>query len=126
MAKITGIGGVFLRCADKEATIKWYAQYLGIQIENWGGVAFLFGADTAPEGKDAYAVLSFMKNDSTHIAPSEAAFMLNLRVDDLDAFIANLTAAGIELVGTPVDDDYGKFAWIMDPNGIKIELWQQK
>ncbi len=104
----------------------WYAEHLGIQMENWGGAQFNFDTATAPEGVQPYALLSFFKQDSEHFEPSTGPFMLNLRVDDLDELVRELSAAGVTLIGTPVDEDYGKFAWILDLDGNKIELWQQK
>ena len=82
---------------------------------------FPFKEDAA----DGYALLSPFKAETDYFAPSEQPFMINLRVDDLDGMLANLAAKGIEPLGRQ-DEDYGNFAWIMDPDGVKIELWQQK
>jgi predicted enzyme related to lactoylglutathione lyase len=76
-------------------------------------------------GEDPFSLLSPFKETTDYMAPSEASFMINLRVDDLDAMIADLEAKGIETLGRQ-DEDYGNFAWILDCDGIKIELWQQK
>ncbi|MEA3054252.1 MAG: hypothetical protein QOG72_3155 [Sphingomonadales bacterium] len=117
MAKVTGLGGVFYKVEDKEATARWYKEMLGVGGE-WGAT-FAFAGD--PGG---YTVLSQFKASSDYFAPSEARFMINLRVDDLDAMIAELEAKGIEILGRQ-DEEYGKFAWILDCDGIKIELWEQ-
>ncbi len=117
MAKVTGLGGVFYKAADSAATSRWYKEVLGVGGE-WGAT-FPFAAD--PEG---YAVLSPFKAATDYFAPSEAAFMINLRVDDLDGMIADLEAKGIEILGRQ-DEEYGRFAWILDCDGIKIELFQQ-
>ena len=117
MAKVTGLGGVFYKVEDSEATARWYKETLGVGGE-WGAT-FAFAAD--PEG---YTVLSPFKATSDYFAPSEARFMINLRVDDLDAMIADLEAKGIEVLGRQ-DEEYGKFAWILDCDGIKLELFQQ-
>ena len=119
MAQVTGLGGVFYKVADPEKTRAWYRDVLGIGGE-WGGM-FPFSKDAA----DGFSLLSPFKSDSDYFAPSQASFMVNLRVDDLDGIIADLEAKGVEILGRQ-DEDYGLFAWILDPNGIKIELWQQK
>lgn len=118
MAKVIGLGGLFYKVADTAATQKWYQEMLGVGGE-WGAM-FPFKNDD-PEG---YTVLSPFKAATDYFAPSEAAFMINLRVDDLDAMIAELEGKGIAILGRK-DEDYGKFAWILDPDGIKIELFQQ-
>ncbi len=118
MARITGLGGVFYRAADPDATRAWYRDNLGIGGE-WGAM-FPFKADD-PEG---FALLSPFKADTDYFEPSTQSFMINLRVDDLDGMIAKLEAKGIAILGRQ-DEDYGRFAWIQDPDGIKIELWQQ-
>ena len=117
MAKVTGLGGVFYKAADSAATGRWYKEVLGIGGE-WGA-AFPFAGD--PGG---YALLSPFKATTDYFAPSEAAFMINLRVDDLDGLIAELESKGIEILGRQ-DEEYGKFAWILDCDGIKLELWEQ-
>jgi catechol 2,3-dioxygenase-like lactoylglutathione lyase family enzyme len=119
MARVTGLGGVFYKVEDPEGTARWYRETLGIGGE-WGAV-FPWSADP---GGEAYSLLSPFKAASDYFAPSKAAFMINLRVDDLDAMVAGLEAKGIEVLGRQ-DEDYGRFAWILDCDGIKIELWQQ-
>ena len=118
MAKVTGLGGIFYKVADTAASQKWYQETLGVGGE-WGAM-FPFKGDD-PEG---YALLSPFKAETDYFAPSETRFMINLRVDDLDGIIADLTAKGIEILGRQ-DEEYGKFAWIIDPDGVKIELFQQ-
>jgi len=118
MAKVTGLGGVFYKVADTAATTKWYQDNLGVGGE-WGAM-FPFKSDD-PEG---YSLLSPFKSETDYFAPSTEKFMINLRVDDLDGMIADLTAKGIAILGRQ-DEDYGKFAWIVDPDGVKVELFQQ-
>jgi catechol 2,3-dioxygenase-like lactoylglutathione lyase family enzyme len=127
MAKVNGIGGIFLRCRDKAASIAWYSKHLGLQIENWGGAVLPIDPSTTPSGQAPYSLVSFFAAESTYFDPSTGPVMLNLRVDNLDELVAQLTTDGVVLVGTPThDDQFGKFAWIMDPDGNKIELWEQK
>ncbi|MBL7807698.1 MAG: VOC family protein [Saprospiraceae bacterium] len=104
-----------------ETTRAWYAQHLGIDMESWGAV-FPYKNDP---NEEAYSNLSFFKEDSNYLAPSTSRFMINFRVDDLDGLLEKLKAAGVPLVGNPENIEFGKFAWIMDPEGNKIELWEQ-
>ncbi|HEU0100229.1 MAG TPA: VOC family protein [Allosphingosinicella sp.] len=117
MARVTGLGGVFYKTEDKEATARWYKEVLGVGGE-WGAT-FPFAGDP-----DGYTVLSPFKSSTDYFAPSAAPFMINLRVDDLDSMIADLEAKGIGILGRQ-DEEYGKFAWILDCDGIKLELFQQ-
>lgn len=118
MARITGLGGVFYKVADPEKTREWYQQTLGIGGE-WGAM-FPFKKDD-PEG---FTLYSQFKADTDYFGPSGKDFMVNLRVDDLDGVVASLESKGIEILGRQ-DEDYGRFAWIVDPDGLKLELWQQ-
>ena len=123
MAKVTGIGGVFLKCrGDSAALAAWYQTHLGLPLETWGGAILRWPDDKAVDG--GLTVWSLADNDSQWFSPSESAFMINYRVDDLDALLAQLRAADIEIVGGPESHENGKFAWIMDPDGNKVELWQ--
>lgn len=120
MAKVTGLGGVFYKVADPARTQAWYQEHLGIGGD-WG--ATFRWADEA--GEDPYSLLSPFKQATDYMAPSQQPFMINLRVDDLDAMIAALEAKGVEILGRQ-DEDYGGFAWLLDCDGVKLELWQQK
>jgi predicted enzyme related to lactoylglutathione lyase len=121
MKKVIGFGGIFIKSNDHAATKAWYQEHLGVDIGEWGAM-FKFSEEPNPE---AYSILSLFKSESDYFAPSEQPFMLNLRVADLNALVAALRNQGVALIGEPVDEEYGKFAWIVDPNGIKIELWEQ-
>lgn len=121
MQRVIGLGGIFFKCQNLEATRAWYTRHLGLQLESWG-TQFFFKNDPHPE---AYSVLSFFKADSDYLAPSGSPFMINFRVADLDALVAALREEGVPLIGEPVKEEFGKFAWVMDPEGNKIELWQQ-
>lgn len=118
MARVSGLGGIFYKVDDPDRTRAWYEEILGIGGE-WGAM-FPHKKDT----EDGFSLLSPFKATSDYFDPSPSRFMINLRVDDLDAFTAELEAKGIEILGRQ-DEDYGKFAWILDCDGIKVELWQQ-
>lgn len=121
MKRVTGLGGIFLKCRDLEHTRTWYARHLGINIESWGA-QFNFSDEANPA---AYSVLSFFKRSTDYFEPSESPFMINFRVDDLDALVKVLREEGIDLIGEPLNEEFGKFAWLLDPEGHKIELWEQ-
>lgn len=119
MARITAFGGVFFHSADPKALAAWYRDKLGFNVEDWGG-AMIRGEGAAP----AYGVWSPFNRDSSHFKPSSREFMINYAVDDLDGFLAGLEAKGVEVLDRQQMDGMGKFAWILDPDGTKIELWQ--
>ena len=118
MAKITGLGGVFYKVADPAATAAWYKDTLGLSGEH--GIMLFHRNDTP----DAFGLLTAFEAATDYFAPSSLPFMINLRVDDLDGLISDLEAKGVAILGRQ-DEAYGKFAWIVDPDGVKIELYQQ-
>ena len=125
MAKITGIGGVFFKSTGKGAALaEWYGKHLGLQLEDFGG-AILRWPDDKAEDK-GLTVWSVADKDSKWFNPSTSSFMINYRVDDLGALLQQLRAAGVEVVKGPESHENGKFAWIMDPDGNKLELWEPK
>ncbi len=123
MARITGIGGVFFKSTSDHKTLAaWYARHLGLALEEWGGAILRWPDDPAPDrGMTVWTVAG---KSSDWFAPSASSFMINYRVDDLDGLLAQLRQDGIEIVKGPEADENGKFAWIMDPDGNKVELWQ--
>ena len=123
MKRVTGIGGVFFRSRDPKASLEWYRKHLGIDSAEWGGYAFQWRQKEQAE-EIGYTVWSAFPNDTKHFAPSQETFMVNYRVDDLDALVAELTSEGVEVVGDVEQHENGKFAWILDPEGRKVELWE--
>jgi predicted enzyme related to lactoylglutathione lyase len=119
MAKVTGMGGFFFKSRDPKALGEWYAQHLGLSIEAWGGVRF---DDDASRG--GYTVWCPFAADTDHFAPSAQPYMINFRVDDLDGMLARLREAGVTVDDRVEDSEFGRFGWIMDPEGTRIELWQ--
>ena len=123
MARVTGIGGVFLKCkGDSAALAAWYQQHLGLPLESWGGAVLRWPEDRAEDG--GLTVWTLASRDSEWFSPSESSFMINYRVDDLEELLAQLRAADIAIVAGPEAHENGRFAWIMDPDGNKVELWQ--
>jgi predicted enzyme related to lactoylglutathione lyase len=123
MAKVTGIGGIFFKSTrDNSALAAWYQKHLGMKLENFGGAILRWPDDRAEDR--GLTVWHVAKKDSQWFSPSNSSFMINYRVDDLDGLLAQLRTAGVEVVGGPESHENGKFAWIMDPEGNKVELWQ--
>lgn len=125
MARITGIGGVFFKSrGDGAALAAWYRQHLGMALEDFGGAILRWPDDKAGDG--GLTVWHVASADSQWFSPSGSPFMINYRVDDLGELLAQLRADGVEIVGGPESHENGRFAWIMDPDGNKVELWEPK
>ena len=123
MAKVTGIGGVFFKAkSDHKELAAWYARHLGVALEPWGGAILKWPDDHGPDR--GLTVWHVAASDTKWFEPSGASFMINYRVDDLDALLAKLREDGVTIVKGPDTEDNGKFAWILDPDGNKLELWQ--
>ena len=123
MARITGIGGVFLKSnGDAKALASWYQQHLGMDIQSWGGMAFE-SHDPAQPAQVNQTIWSLFGADK-NFGSSSAPFMINYRVDDLHALLAALRAEGCAVEDKVDDSEYGKFGWVVDPEGNKVELWQ--
>lgn len=116
MAQVTGLGGVFLRSRSPEALYAWYAEHLGL-VAGEGG--FIFPG----ERQRASLVVAFFPQSSKYFPVSQAA-MLNFQVDDLNALLDRLVAAGVEVDPKRESHDYGRFGWFTDPEGNRVELWQ--
>ena len=116
MERVLGIGGIFLRGNDPEALRAWYAATLGIDIESWGGKAFVAEAGEA-------TVWSIFPRD-TEYWPSEKQTMVSYRVGDLEAMLEQLRAAGAEVDERVEEQEFGRFGWAVDPEGNRIELWE--
>lgn len=123
MGRVTGLGGVFFKSADPERLYWWYESHLGLKREE-GGVMFRWRENDDNGASPGMTVWALFKNDTKYFAPSAAPFMLNYRVDDLDALLARLRAAGVEVDERREDSEYGRFAWVMDPEGNRVELWE--
>lgn len=117
MAKVLGVGGVFFKAPDKEALKAWYVRVLKFELTPWGGVYF-------PPLTKGGTVWSPFAADTDHFKPSSAPFSINLVVDDMSAMLDHIRAEGVEVLEEQAMDGMGRFAWIMDPAGIKIELWE--
>jgi predicted enzyme related to lactoylglutathione lyase len=123
MRRVTGIGGIFFKANDAASLQAWYKRHLGIDVQVWGGAAFDW---TDAEGKPVAGTTAWCidPQDSDHFAPSSAPFMVNYRVEDLHALVKVLKEEGCNVLEKIDDSEYGKFAWVIDPEGNKVELWQ--
>jgi predicted enzyme related to lactoylglutathione lyase len=116
MAKVIGVGGVFVKTADIAAWKAWYARVLDLSLEDFGGAVF-------PHPAIGYSVFAPFAADSDYFDPSPHALMVNLIVDDLDGILARAAEAG-ETPLSRQDGEYGRFAHLIDPAGVKVELWE--
>jgi predicted enzyme related to lactoylglutathione lyase len=123
MKRVTGIGGIFFKAKDPKTLAEWYRKHLGLEVEDWGGVAFRWKSEENPTGVGS-TVWSPFKEDTKYFAPSSASFMVNYRVQDLHAVLAALRAEGCAVDDKVEESEYGKFGWVIDPEGNKLELWQ--
>jgi catechol 2,3-dioxygenase-like lactoylglutathione lyase family enzyme len=123
MKRVTGIGGVFFKSRDPKALGAWYRTHLGIDVADWGGAAFRWKDAGNPDGGGT-TIWNPFAADTTYFAPSAAPFMINYRVEDLHALLAALRSEGVQVEERVEESEYGKFGWVIDPDGNKLELWQ--
>jgi predicted enzyme related to lactoylglutathione lyase len=123
MKRVTGIGGIFFNSSDPVTLRTWYKEHLGIDVQDWGGTAFPW---TDAEGTPTAGTTVWTIGDakSNNFAPGTASFMVNYRVADLHALVHALKAEGCNVLDKIDESEYGKFAWVMDPDGNKVELWE--
>ena len=121
MKRVTGIGGIFFKSADPKALGAWYRDHLGLDVSNWGGVVFEWGGADSPPGKTVWNPFA---QDTSYMEPSSASFMVNFRVADLDGLLGALRAEGCNVVDKTESSEQGKFGWVIDPEGNKVELWE--
>lgn len=122
MPRVSGIGGVFFKSANPGKLAEWYREHLGVPVQSWGGAMFPW--KPVDGGPDGYTVWSPFAADTGYFQPSSREFMLNLRVDSLDAVLAALRAEGCQVLDRREDSEQGRFGYVVDPEGLLIELWQ--
>ena len=123
MEKVVGIGGVFVRAKDQQTLARWYAEHLGLEInEAWWGAPFPLSTPDDPKG--AYVIWGSFPGDTEYFGAQENSFMVNFRVRNLDAMLDQLRAAGCDVDGNTERSDFGQFGWVTDPEGNRVELWQ--
>ena len=125
MARVTGIGGVFFKArSDSKALADWYQRHLGVALEDFGGAVFNWQEDKAEDM--GLTVWHVAQRDSDWFDPSGSSFMINYRIDDMEEMIAQLENSDVEILKGPESHENGKFAWLLDPDGNKVELWEPK
>jgi predicted enzyme related to lactoylglutathione lyase len=122
MKRVTGIGGIFFKSKDPEKLRQWYRDHLGIESESWGGFSFQWRDD--PQSSDGSTVWSIFPDHTKYFEPSNAPFMINFRVEDLDSLVTQLRAEGVDVDPRIEESEFGKFGSIMDPEGNRVELWE--
>ena len=123
MRRVTGIGGIFFQARDPVAMRDWYRRHLGIDVLEWGGAAFTW-TDAAGQPAGGTTIWSIGPADGEGFGPGRSPFMINYRVDDLASLLQALRAEGCQVLDKTDDSEYGKFGWVIDPEGHKVELWQ--
>jgi catechol 2,3-dioxygenase-like lactoylglutathione lyase family enzyme len=123
MKRVTGIGGIFFKARDPKRLGEWYRTHLGMDVQEYGGVIFPWASPENPGGVGT-TIWSPFPEDTTYFAPSQASFMINFRVADLHALLDALRSEGCQVDDRVEESEYGKFGWVMDPEGNRIELWQ--
>ncbi len=121
MKRVTGIGGIFFKSIDPKALGSWYKTHLGLDVTDWGGALFQWGGEGSEPG---ITVWSPFAQDTNYMQPSAASFMINYRVEDLDALLAVLKSEGCNVIDKTESSEQGKFGWVVDPEGNKVELWE--
>jgi predicted enzyme related to lactoylglutathione lyase len=123
MRRVTGIGGIFFKAQDAIGLRDWYKRHLGIDVQDWGGAVLGWtDADGKPTGGST--TWSIFDASTEYFAPGTAAFMVNYRVDDLAALLRTLRQEGCNVLERTESSEYGKFGWVIDPAGNKVELWE--
>lgn len=123
MKRVTGLGGIFFKSKDPKALFAWYEEHLGIPRQYGTGTSFDWREADDPE-KTGTTAWSIFPQNTEYFNPSQSPFMMNFRVDDLAALLEALRAEGVQVDPKVEEHEYGKFAWIMDPDGNRIELWE--
>ncbi len=123
MKRVTGIGGIFFKARDPVALRAWYQRHLGIDVLEWGGAAFRW-ADEAGNPTGGTTIWNVSEAGGDYFAPSTAPFMVNYRVADLHALVKSLRAEGCNVMEKTEESEFGKFGWVIDPEGNKAELWE--
>ena len=121
MKRVTGIGGIFFKARDPATLGAWYRDHLGLDVTEWGGAVFDWGGDGSEPGMTIWSPFAA---DTDYMAPGTAPFMVNFRVADLEALLAALEAEGCNVVDRTETSEHGRFGWVIDPEGNKVELWQ--
>jgi predicted enzyme related to lactoylglutathione lyase len=123
MKRVTGIGGIFFKANNPVELRAWYKKHLGVDVQDWGGTAFPW-SDSEGKPTAGSTVWCISGADGEQFTPSKSSFMINYRVEDVDAVLKLLREEGCNVLDKTDNSEYGKFGWVLDPEGNKVELWQ--
>ena len=123
MQRVTGIGGIFFKARDPVSLRSWYQKHLGVDVQEWGGAAFPW-ADADGNPMPGTTVWNVTGEGSDYFAPSTSPFMVNYRVTDLHCLLALLREEGCNVLDKVEESEFGRFGWVLDPEGNKVELWE--
>ncbi len=123
MKRVTGIGGIFFKSKDPAMMAEWYREHLGIEIDEHGAATFMWQDKGEPQ-REGMTVWSLFPHDTKYFGDGPAPFMVNYRVNDMDAIVAQLASEGVQIDERVEDAEYGRFRWLVDPEGNRIELWE--
>lgn len=121
MKRVTGIGGIFFKSVDPKALGAWYKTHLGVDVNDWGSALFHWGGDDSEPGMTVWSPFA---QDTDYMQPSSASFMINYCVENLGSLLEALRAEGCNVVDKTEHSEQGKFGWVIDPEGNKVELWE--
>lgn len=121
MKRVTGIGGIFFKSQDPAMLGAWYRDHLGLDVTEWGGAIFSWGG---PDSEKGVTIWSAFKSDTTYLDPGTSSFMVNFRVENLDSLLRALREEGCNVENRTEESEQGKFGWVIDPEGNKVELWE--
>ena len=123
MPRVTGLGGIFFKAKNPDSLRDWYSKHLELPIQDWGGMTFSWRETDQPE-REGTTVWSVFPDSSKYFAPSSSPFMINYRVADLAKVLQQLRSEGCQVDEKVDESEFGKFGWVMDPEGNRIELWE--
>ncbi|HEY6806861.1 MAG TPA: VOC family protein [Pyrinomonadaceae bacterium] len=123
MKRVTGIGGIFFKSKDPKALQEWYRKHLGIESADEEGATFKWREHDDPS-KEGWTQWTPFPHDTEYFEPTKVPFMINYRVDDLDGLLAALREEGVAVSDKIESHDYGRFTWITDLEGNRVELWE--
>ena len=126
MKRVTGLGGVFFKSEEPKKLREWYGKHLGLAMEDWGSTFFWIDPNNPDAKEQGRTIWSAFEKDTTYFDPSSKPYMFNYRVENLDELLKVLRDEGVTVIDKVEEVSYGKFGWIMDPEGNKIELWEPK
>jgi len=123
VSRVVGIGGIFIKAKDPQALRAWYREHLEMDIEEWGGTVFFWNRQDGP-GEKGTTTWSIFDDSTEYFGQSTSRCMINYIVNDLDTVLNALRNEGCDVDPKTEESEYGRFGWVMDPEGNRVELWE--